>query len=453
MIVADLHLHSPFARAVSPRMSLTGMVEMAKQKGITLLATGDWTHPIWFEKLEQELAEVRPGIFKLKPEYQSKTEFKYSTVEPLFLLSTEISCVFTQGGKGRRVHILIMVSSFDAARAVIKELLVRGANLGYDGRPIIGMSCHDLAELVFEIDEQSLIIPAHAWTPWFGILGSKGGFNSLHEAYGDLTDQIFAIETGLSSDPAMNWKIPFLDDVAIVSFSDAHSPEKLGRELTIFTEKKADSYTFQDLRAAIAERKLGKNKGLLKLISTTEFYPQEGKYHWDGHREHHLVQSPEVTRKNGITCLVCGKPLTVGVEFRVDELSAEDRLDSQSLIIDQKNKNQLIEHFNALDKNRQPYTNLVPLNETIAESLHKKVGTKIVTETYHDLVTQIGSEWQIMVEFSEPQLRAKLGDQLATAILQVRQGELTIEPGYDGEYGKVTLKPVEKIKVEQTKLF
>src|SRR5258708_814720 len=301
------------------------------------------------------------------------------------------------------------------------------------------MSCQNIAELIFSISEKCLIIPAHAWTPWFGIYGSKGGFDSLEEAFGSYSDHIYAIETGLSSDPEMNWRIKELGNREIVSFSDAHSPPKMGRELTFF--KGSSTYSYNDIYAAIAQRLTGKNSGELHVSHTIEFYPEEGKYHWDGHRACNVVQSPAVTRKNGDICPVCGKPLTIGVEYRVDEL-ANHEVTPEKI----PDKNDVIFYHHPTDKTRAPFIKLVPLQEIISEVEQKGVSSNTVQKKYDALIEKLGDELKILLMAN----RQEIGDPLlAEAIFKVRRGELHIEPGYDGVYGKVEIPFERNEKVEE----
>ncbi|MEA3355581.1 MAG: endonuclease Q family protein, partial [Patescibacteria group bacterium] len=305
-VIADLHIHSKYSRAVSKQMDLETMALWAEKKGIDLLATGDWTHPVWFKEIESKLEEDGEGIFKVK---SSKSKMRYA-------LSCEISNIYTKGGKGRRIHTVFMAPSFKTVRKINKELTKRGGNLLSDGRPILGFSMEEMCEIVWGIDEKVIVMPAHIWTPWFAMFGSKSGFDSVEECFGKYADKIKAIETGLSSDPAMNWKVKDLETRAIVSSSDAHSPRKLGREVTVFDFEK-DKYSFSDLAEGLEK---GNKKN--KIVYTIEFHPEEGKYYYTGHRKCGVVQSPKETSKRGTTCHVCGKPLTVGVMHRVEELAS-----------------------------------------------------------------------------------------------------------------------------------
>ncbi len=439
-VIADLHLHSKYSRAVSPQMEIPEMSRQARQKGIHLLATGDWTHPAWFAHLERELEEWQPGIY-ISSQVGGQTKF---------LLSTEVSCIFSQNGKGRRIHLLLFSPNLMVCQKINQELRRRGAKLSSDGRPILGMSCIELCEVVFTVDPNCMVIPAHAWTPWFGIYGSRGGFDSLADAFGQYVDQVMAIETGLSSDPEMNWRISELNNRAIVSFSDAHSPNKMGREATVFVENGKDfsiekeigkelpsataglTYTYQDVWSALSESFTRQNSGKLKLGYTIEYYPEEGKYHWDGHRLCNYVQSPAETRKRGTTCPVCGKPLTIGVEYRVDQLA--DLVNPSQT---KKLRNQL-QCFTA--SGRLPFFKLVPLIEIVAKVERKAVNTKTVQTVYNTLLQFCGTEFEILLKTPLQRIQEVAGPKMAAATSQVRMGELQIEPGYDGEYGVVTLK-------------
>ncbi len=424
-------------------MTISEMSRQAQRRGIHLLATGDWTHPVWSQQLQSDLTEWSPGIFASKANPEGAK----------FLLSTEISCIYSQASKLRRIHLLVMVPSFTAVAKITQALLKRGANLHADGRPIIGLSCIALSELVFEAEPQALIIPAHAWTPWFGILGSNGGFDSLAEAFGQFADKIYAVETGLSSDPLMNWRIPELDSRAIVSFGDAHSPPKMGREATVFEFKnpKAEKYTYEDIYQAIAERSLAKNKGNLKLDYTIEFYPEEGKYHWDGHRACQVVHPPSQTRKVGDICPVCGKKLTIGVENRVETLAEPQRLGELS--VKKSLASEVVISSSSLDPTRPPFVNLVPLQEIIADVLGKGFDTKGVTEKYNELLEKVGDEFSILLKIPEVEIQSVAGVAIAQGVMQMRRGALEIDPGFDGVYGKVHLKKESTDQEEQPGLF
>jgi len=303
---ADFHIHSRFARATSKNLTLPVLDEYARKKGITVLGTGDFTHPEWFAEINQQLAPApEPGLFVLKgtPEDDATR----------FVLSVEISSIYQQGGKGRRIHTLVMLPNLEAAADFNKRLVSHGAKLSSDGRPIVGLSCKQIAQLALEAHPQALIIPAHVWTPWFGILGSMYGFDSLEECFEELTPRILAIETGLSSDPPMNWRLSALDNVALISSSDAHSASKIAREATKFDGEMSYEGMGKALRRGAPARAAERDEAPTKLLGTIEFFPEEGKYHYDGHSAHQIRWSPAETKANNSTCLVCGRKVTVGV--------------------------------------------------------------------------------------------------------------------------------------------
>lgn len=427
-IIADLQLHSKYSRAVSPDMVIPTMSLWGEKKGIDLMATGDWTHPLWFKELETNLEEAGEGIYKLKG----------SSKKTRFFLSGEISSIYSDGGRGRRVHTLFFAPSLEVVRKINLALVGRGANLMSDGRPIVGLSCRDLCETVWAVDERVLVVPAHAWTPWFSLYGSKSGFDSIKECFGSYADKIYAIETGLSSDPAMNWRVADLDRRAILSFSDAHSPKKLGREATVFSGKIKDEVTFADVAGAISERYLGTNPGRLKLSYTIEFYPEEGKYHYTGHRACNVVQAPEETRAKGTTCHVCGRPLTVGVEHRVDELSGK--------ILEPVKKTSeagVSGYYHPADPTRPPYVKLVPLHEILAEALSTGVASKKVDELYEVLIKEFGSEFNVLLKTDTALIAQAAGERTAEGVAKVRKGEIVVKPGYDGVFGVVKIWPVD----------
>lgn len=426
-IVADLHLHSKYSRAVSRDMNLQTMAFWAEKKGLNLLSTGDWTHPLWLREIEQELKEENDGLFRLKD--NSKT---------LFLLSVEVSSIYSQGGRVRRIHNLIFSPSIEVTEKINNELIKRGCNLNADGRPIIGLSSEALAELVFSIDERVVLIPCHAWTPWFSLYGSNSGFDSIEECFGKYADQIYAVETGLSSDPYMNWQIDELKDRSILSFSDAHSPIKMGREATVFVPKDVSSkfetrnskLTYDDIRFAIMQDK----KAKLRIGYTIEFYPEEGKYHFTGHRNCNYVQTPEDTRKKGTTCPVCKKPLTVGVMHRVEDLAKKEfntEVSKQNpsgikWILDQR-------------KIHPPFVKLVPLNEIIAQALGLGVASLKVKDMYDKLTLTLGDELNILLHVSLEQIEKIAGGKVSEGVKKVRSGDINILPGFDGQYGIVKI--------------
>ena len=415
--VADLHLHSKYSRAVSQQMILSEMAKWAKYKGIDVLATGDFTHPFWFDQLKNELEETGNELYRLKTNDEGLKQIN-------FLLSCEISSIYSQGGQGRRVHNLFFFPDLPSVEKFNKELLKRGANLRSDGRPIVGVTSRDLTEVALSINDRALVIPAHAWTPWFSVFGSNSGFDSIEECFGDMAKYIYGIETGLSSDPAMNWQIGDLDNRAILSFSDAHSLPKMGREATVF---EADEVSYDSIYKAI--RQVG---DLAKIAFTIEFHPEEGKYHFTGHRDCNFSQSPEETAKNGDICPVCGRKLTVGVMHRVEELKTRDQL---SVTRDQGGV-RWVSHPN---NSRPPYVSMVPLTEILAECLGTMVTSKKVIDQYLTLVNSLGSEFNILLKSELADILRFAGQKVAEGIERVRSGKIVVEPGYDGKFGIVKI--------------
>ncbi len=425
-IVSDLHLHSKFSRAVSPNMNLQTMATYASQKGIDLLSTGDWTHPVWFKEVQNALEEISPGIYQLK-----SGQVKNANSSAKFLLSTEISLIYKQGEKVRRVHNLVFVPNIVTAEKVNQALTKRGANLNADGRPIIGMSCHDLLELILNIDERCMLIPCHIWTPHFGVYGSASGFDSLEDAFGDLARFVYGIETGISSDPEMNWVVPELDNRSILSFSDAHSAPKMGRELTVFvpTQDVVRNFCYEDIREAIKRNREGK----LKVGYTVEFYPEEGKYHYSGHRNCKVSFGPQEIKKNGSICPVCHQRLTEGVLYRVMQIT-----NKTDLAIGECNLNEAgLVWFTDPVKKHPPFIKLVPLLEIVAQSLHSSVGSQKSQNLYNKLCQELKSEFNVLISADISKILGVGGEQIAQAVDKVRHGKLSIKPGYDGEYGKV----------------
>lgn len=463
-IIADLQIHSRFSRAVSPQMTLPNIAMWARRKGIGLVATGDWTHPMWFREIERDLEETGNGLLRLKPQAQSLASTAsgegfavnrdFATDNPLFLLATEVSCIYTQNGKGRRVHTLIWVPSIDSARKISQEMTKRGCNLLSDGRPIIGLTSIDVAELVLTIEPKALVIPAHAWTPWFSVFGSMSGFTSLDEAFGPYAKHIYAVETGLSSNPSMNWQIAELDSRAIISFSDAHSGSKLGREATVFKlTDDTDMISYQHIYDAISARSLRRDEKKLQatIAYTIEFYPEEGKYHWSGHRACSIRWGPEETRKNGSTCPVCGKQLTQGVEQRVSELSGRSEADVQLSVYEQamsESSAVRMTKSNAFP-NRPPFLMMVPLVEIIAEAIGSPVSSPKVQTPYFRLTDEVGSEFFILLEADTRAIAAVAGERVALGVDMVRKGKLTIDPGYDGVFGVVKIWNAEGKSIAQ----
>ncbi len=425
-IIADLHFHSKYSRAVSPKMVLPEIAQWAEIKGLGLVSTADFTHPLWIRELKANLEEAGKGVYQLK---DSKNKTK-------FLLTTELSSIYRQAGRLRRIHLIIFAPDFGVVDK-INEVLGRKGNLISDGRPIFGLSAREMAELVLNISPQALIVPAHVWTPHFSLYGSLSGFDSIEECFGDLSKEIKAIETGLSSDPRMNWQVKELDPRTILSFSDAHSAIKMGREATVFEIRNSKKFDYQDIRKAIIENQVAK---------TIEFYPEEGKYHWTGHRNCGVKQSPEETKKLGATCPVCGRPLTVGVMHRVDKLSSR-KIEELKEEIDDFGVKKISW------QKRPPYLMLVPLIEIIAEELSSSVSSQKSLNEYKKLTSNFGGEFGVLLVTKTDEIRKISGPKIAEGIKKVRSGDLVIEPGYDGVFGTVKIWPEgeDVVKTEENK--
>lgn len=422
--VADLHIHSKYSGACSGALSIPNLTRWAKFKGIDLLGTGDALHPLWQLEMKSNLKEVGDGT--------------YENGGVRFIISTEVSCIYSEYGKTRRIHLLILLPSIESAQALSNALNKRSAKLASDGRPILGMSAKQICEITFGIEKNAIIIPAHIWTPWFSLLGSNSGYDLLTDCFGEFSEKILAVETGLSSQPAMNWRIGQLDDKSIVSFSDLHSLPRLGREVTIIGGE--ISYL------ALTESLKNQN-----IIATIEFFPEEGKYHLSGHRGCEIVYGPEELKNKGKICPVCGKQLTIGVLQRVEELatrSEEDlKLENNGGVITSK-----------AFPNRAPFRMLIQLEEIIAGSMGVAVKSLKVQQKYEEMVTNIDTELKILTKVPKEMIAMAAGEKIAEGIERVRQGKLTIEPGYDNTYGKVRIWNDEEedqssVRSEQINLF
>lgn len=432
-LIADLHLHSKYSRAVSPQMVIPEIAKWAKRKGIDLVGAPDWTHPLFFRELKDELVEAGEGIYAAKDDPK----------RPKFILATEISSIYSQGGRGRRIHNLILSPSLETAEKISTALRNRGANLLSDGRPIIGLSARELTQLVLETDKNCLIIPCHVWTPYFALYGSKSGFDSIDECFGEMGDRVFAVETGLSSSPAMNWRIKELDRRSIVSFSDAHSPTKLGREVTVFEVSDQSSViSYQQIREAIIPSSSPGSRSF-RITYTVEFYPEEGKYHWTGHRNCNVKQSPEGTKKLGVTCPTCGRMLTVGVMHRVEQLASR-----RPQIQNQQGKTGLKW---VQTENRPSYVMMVPLLEILAESLGSGTASLTVQNEYRRLTDSFGTEFAVLLKTPLEEIIKLSGEKVGEAVKKVRAGDISVDPGFDGEFGKVKIWPDEGKKVVEKK--
>ncbi|HOM92682.1 MAG TPA: UvrD-helicase domain-containing protein [Rectinema sp.] len=482
-IIADLHIHSRYSRATSPKLTLPYIERWAKIKGINLVGTGDCTHPAWLGELNEQLEPTEGGFFRLKdsvrkefdsgealtaglpdpdvrealskdiplPDNWFRTGHRnrprplepvVNAIRPVrFVLSGEISTIYARDGKTRKVHHVVILPDFKAA-AAFQARLARIGNISSDGRPILGLDSRDLFALLLDADERSILIPAHIWTPWFSALGARSGFDSIEECYGDLSSRIGAIETGLSSNPPMNWAVSSLDRFAIISNSDAHSPENLGREATIFEMENS----FDGLSEALTGRRLTRGEARGKVAGTIEFFPQEGKYHYDGHRTCGVVLSPLESAKLEGRCPVCGKPLTPGVMRRVTELADRPVDETAPCPADWEGTN------------RRPYWSLIPLPELLAELLGTGSNSKKVASAYRGIIEKTDSEFALLMDKSEEEIEAihtvgLSGELLALSIRRMRSGKVLIKPGYDGEYGIIhVFAPGERIeaKAEQS---
>jgi uncharacterized protein (TIGR00375 family) len=410
--IVDLHIHSHHSRATSKHLNIEELYTWGKIKGINVMGTGDFTHPAWFEELFKKLEPAEPGLYKLKDEFAEKQDVHIppscKNNEIRFVLTVEISNIYTRGGIGRRLHNIVIVPDFETASAINAQL-ARIGNIKSDGRPILGLDSEKLLEITRTINPDSLFIPAHIWTPWFAMFGSKSGFDSIEEAFGNNSEYIYAIETGLSSDPFMNWRLSQLDKVTLVSNSDAHSPQKLAREANII-KSKLDYFDIVDAIKKNDER----------FIGTIEFFPEEGKYHYDGHRLCNVRMKPAETRKHKGICPVCHKPLVVGVENRVEELA--DRPEGYT------------------PKNHKSVEYIVPLIEIVAEIKGVSgTGSKTVLTEYEKIISTFGDEFTILRHTTPAEIKQKGFPALSHAIHKLRNKDIVIEPGYDGVFGVVKI--------------
>jgi len=412
--IADLHIHSKYSRATSPTGDLEHLAESAKIKGIQVVGTGDFTHPQWLKEIKEQLSPAEQGLFKLK---NNRNEVR-------FILTSEISCIYSKGGKVRKIHIVVLAPDIEAVERINKKLSEIG-NLKSDGRPILGLDAKNLLEIVLKADENCLFIPAHILTPWFALFGSKSGFDSVEECFEDLSPHIYALETGLSADPKMIWRIPDGRRLTLVSNSDAHSPNKVGREANVFETE----LSYNSIVEAI------KNKDNKKFLYTIEFFPEEGKYHLDGHRACDISLTPKESRKYNNVCPSCGKPLTLGVAHRIEDLADKE------------------EGF--VPKDAIPYKSLIPLKEIIGEAFSCGPNTKKVAKEYNKLIENLKNEFNILLNVSFEELQKIAQPQVAEGIIKVRQGNVIIEPGYDGVFGKVGIfsKKDRKTFIKQSVLF
>ncbi|MFZ2189540.1 MAG: endonuclease Q family protein [Candidatus Magasanikiibacteriota bacterium] len=423
--ILDLHIHSKYSRACSKDLDLPNIAKACEVRGIDIVATGDFTHPKWFEHIKESLIEDNEGVYKLKtppatPSSSSASPYRggaFGNIKTRFILGTELSCIKKHKDQTRRIHVLVFAPSIEVVEKFNNKLETMGFNLKSDGRPILGLTVKDLLKIMLQVDERMIMIPAHAWTPWFGIFGSKGGYDSLEEAFEELTPNIFAIETGLSSDPLMNWRLSTLDKIALISNSDAHSCAKLGREANVMEFDNEKDITYKNIFDYI------KNQDKKHFKYTIEFFPEEGKYHYDGHRDCKFVCSPEETKKLKGICPKCKKALVIGVENRVHELA--DRTKDETL------------RLASLAQGWIPYKSLVPLPEIIADTYDCGVSTKRVKEEYNNLIKKLGNEFHILLNSSLEEIAKVSNKDIAEAINRVRTGKIYVRPGYDGEFGIV----------------
>jgi uncharacterized protein (TIGR00375 family) len=404
--IADLHVHSHYSRATSKDMSPEAIGKWAQLKGIKVIGTGDFTHPGWLKELGEKLEPAGNGLFTLKKKYQDSDIPGSCKADVYFILSSEISCIYSKTGKTRKIHSVILVPDFQSA-ARLNLVLAKIGNINADGRPILGLDAKELLKITLDATPEAMYIPAHAWTPHFSVFGAASGFDSLEECYEELAPYIYAIETGLSSDPPMNWRLSALDRLTLVSNSDAHSAAKIGREANIFDTQ----ISYQCMMSAIKTR--------MGFLGTIEFFPEEGKYHYDGHRACGVSLSPQETIHHKYLCPVCGKKLTVGVMHRVEKLA--DR------------------RHGFKPEGSPSFYSVIPLQEIIAEGLNVGVNTKRVGELYTKLLERMGNEFTILMDVSLDDIESIGLPLICEALSRMRAGNVHIAPGYDGEYGKIRI--------------
>lgn len=405
-MIADLHIHSRFSMATSKEGTPENLDFWARKKGISLIGTGDFTHPVWREELKERLVSEGNGLYRLRDAYVKEESRKFPGEGTRFVVSGEISSIYKKNGKTRKVHNVILLPSLEAADAMAQRLEKIG-NIHSDGRPILGLDSHDLLEMMLDVCPEGILIPAHIWTPHFSVLGAKSGFDSVEECFEELAPYIHALETGLSSDPAMNWRISKLDRYQLVSNSDAHSPSKLGREANLLDI----DCSYEGLYQAIQT-----GEG---LEGTVEFFPEEGKYHFDGHRKCGVSLSPVEAERLGGICPVCGKKLTMGVDHRVEQLA--DRAEG------------------FVKKDGKKYESLVPLPEVISACMGYSTASKKVQGCFEQMIQTLGTEFDILRNVPSEDIKSCAGERIAEGIENVRTGNVKRIPGYDGEYGKIEL--------------
>jgi len=411
--IADLHIHSKFSRATSRDMVIDSLARWAGVKGLSLVATGDFTHPEWLFLMKEKLEPAGNGFLRLKngapaPESSPFHGLSFSPADVSFVLSTELSFIYSKGGKVRKIHAMLLAPDLESVERINGRLQAVG-NLASDGRPILGMDVRLFCRMVAETCPRCVVIPSHIWTPWFSLFGANSGFDSIEECFEDMTPFIFALETGLSSDPAMNRRLSALDRYALISNSDAHSPSKLGREANVFDTE----FSYRGLVDAL------RTNDPAKFLETIEFFPEEGKYHFDGHRKCGVACSPRESMKTGDLCPKCGKRLTIGVLHRVEELA--DRPDGAGW------------------PGGVPFRSLIPLNEVIAEALGRTPECQAVWDLYLKLVREFGTEFRVLTEVPVADLRRVAPETVGEGLDRMRKGRVRIAPGHDGEFGRIRL--------------
>lgn len=405
-IITDWHLHSRFSRACSQELTLENNALWCEKKGVNVLGTADFTHPKWFGEMQERLVEAEPGLYRLKSGDHASVRY---------MMTAEVAQIYKRGGKTRRIHNILFAPSIEVVAKINCWLDDAGYNRRSDGRPILGLDSEELYRRLREIDQRIVMIPAHVWTPWFSVFGSKSGFDSLEECYGEMTPYIYAVETGLSSDPLMNRRLSQLDDVMVISNSDAHSPRNFGREANVF-EIDPEKYSYDEFIRILRE----KDTACFKY--TIEFFPEEGKYHVDGCAACEFSAEPEETKKIGGVCPRCRRPLTVGVLSRVNDLA--DR------VIDR------------MPTNHVPFKSIVPLQEIVAECLEvRSTASKKVQEMYENMIREVGNEFFILLDAERNVIEKSANSTVADAILRVREGKVSKTSGYDGIFGKIRVLP------------
>jgi uncharacterized protein (TIGR00375 family) len=420
--IADLHLHSKFSRATSRDMTFDILAYWGKVKGIRLLATGDFTHPEWLFLIKEKLEPAGNGFLRFRngiqpPENPNLRSVAVSDSDVSFILSTEISFIYSKLGKVRKIHLILLAPDFESVEKINNKLSAVG-NLRSDGRPILGMDVRLFLRMIADTCPKATVIPSHIWTPWFSLFGANSGFDSVEECFEEMTPMIFALETGLSSDPPMNRRLSALDRFALVSNSDAHSPAKIGREANVFDT----DFSYAGLIGAL------RTKDPEKFLHTVEFFPEEGKYHYDGHRKCGVLLSPKESLMHNDNCPKCGKKLTIGVLHRVEELADRSEDDEAPAGI--------------------PYRNLIPLNEIIAEATEKTAECQSVWDIYFRFIREFGDEHTVLTDVPIADLTRASSERIGEGVDRMRRGEVHIVPGHDGEYGVIRLFDSEANKEE-----